>query len=303
MGRDFATKHLKDYDFNTQFKIDAARSASAFIAALDGLGSPVPEDRDDAESLLAHICAPSLAAKYIASTKQLDALNLRANFKLIPKSSSSSQSQSTSTSTSSSIIPSTTSTAIDLPKSPSSKALLASDPRFASLPPIPSHISSWHWIFGPCPPPPDHLYQHWLNFYTLVIPQDVSTLMEYHELKDIKNRAIDEGIFVRIYVSFDVNVAVTLSDVRTGIPVYKDVRKGFDLQVTSPHYTPWDEVLEPFAPGAGVEMGQGSFWKPNQRTEEWRLKWDWRVCDVDYLTYVPVGHSVNLWGGGGGSKQ
>ncbi|KAI9345018.1 hypothetical protein BDR26DRAFT_857106 [Obelidium mucronatum] len=192
---------------------------------------------------------------------------------------------------------------VDMPKIPHSQALIASDPRFAHLPKLKSHITSWHWIFGPCPPPPDHVYQHWLNFYSVIIPESVSNQMEYHELKDIKEEAVNNGIICRLYVSFDCPIEFSLIDLDTGIPIFKDTRPRFDLQFTSPHYSPWDDVLEPYTPAFGVEMGSGnpkngssSFWKPELRPEEWRLKWDWKVCDVDYLLYQPIGQSVNLWG-------
>ncbi|KAJ3071197.1 hypothetical protein HDU98_005679 [Podochytrium sp. JEL0797] len=291
MGRHFASLHLAQYDFDKEFKSDAARAATAFFAAVDSLDDASNNPNEDSLALLHHVCVPSLANQFTEATEALNKKGLSVRIKLLQSSHRSTHNHNQSSALAN------TSTAVDLPKSPTSLALLASDPRFAHVPTLKSHITHWHWLFGPSPPPPTHILQHWLNFYSLVIPEQDSHRIEYHELKEIKQSAIDAGIVARVYVHFDARVEFSLVDQRTGIPVLRDVRDGFDLQFTSPMFTPWDDVLEPYVPADGKPLGEGSLWKQNQREEEWRLKWDWRVCDVDYLKFVPVGHSLNLWGG------
>ncbi|KAJ3235724.1 hypothetical protein HDU81_000205 [Chytriomyces hyalinus] len=352
MGRHAASENMASYSFTNDFPLDATRAALAFADAitLHGLDA-------DSEAPFETAMAPSIAATFTNGAQALKGSNLRPVLRFLDAD----------------LLPFDS----DLPAdSPSSHVALASSPRYAHVKPFKSHITSWHWVYGPCPPPPGYLYQHWLNYYTLVIPQERADDVDYHQLKELKQQATEEGMFVRIYVSFDARVEFSLVDRTTGIPVYKDVRERIDLQFTSPHFTPWDDILEPYTPWDGVPVGvfdepetillnkasaaaavaehlalpsqknsEGvdasetlsatgsssvpssaasnssnslaergeqqpslhqkqqqmpsvkSMFTPRRREEEWRLKWDWRVCDVDYLLHVPVGHSIKLFGG------
>ncbi|KAI8831296.1 hypothetical protein BJ741DRAFT_617212 [Chytriomyces cf. hyalinus JEL632] len=353
MGRHAASENMASYSFTNDFPIDATRAALAFADAitLHGLDA-------DSETPFETAMAPSIAATFTNGAQALKGSNLRPVLRFLDVD----------------LLPFDSNLPAD---SVSSHGALASSPRYAHVKPFKSHITSWHWVYGPCPPPPGYLYQHWLNYYTLVIPQERADDVDYHQLKKLKQHATEEGMFVRIYVSFDARVEFSLVDRTTGIPVYKDVRDRIDLQFTSPHFTPWDEILEPYTPWDGVPVGVfdepetillnksssaatqhlalptqkiseavetsetlsaitspsssslystasdnssnslaerqeqqpslpqkrqqmpsvKSMFTPRRREEEWRLKWDWRVCDVDYLLHVPVGHSIKLFGG------
>ncbi|KAI8613280.1 hypothetical protein BC830DRAFT_1170370 [Chytriomyces sp. MP71] len=390
MGRHFASMHLGEYPLDADFGRDATRALASFVDWINLTGC-APVDAQNTEDLN-WVAAPSIADRFLQGAKTLHERGLRPFVRLLDAPLSNLKVNQ-----------------LEEQRFP----LCARHPRYEAINPLKTSITSWHWVFGPCPPPPDHVYQHWLNFYSLIIPASQADKMDYHQLKEIKQHAIDEGIFVRIYVHFDTRVEFSLVDAKSGIPVFKDVRKGIDIQFTSPHYTPWDDIMEPYAPWDGVPVGEfgvpvkpdarqsleppsmapqmldslpapklslfdaskksgetsadtnpyddpisfptlpsssssssstatdpfsettssvpstnanpssievtpakrriqapaleapslRNLFTPRAREEEMRLKWDWRVCDVDYLLYTPIGHSVNIWGSSSASRK
>ncbi|KAJ3119587.1 hypothetical protein HK100_000243 [Physocladia obscura] len=282
MGRHFATSLLATHGYRVDaafdraspanFRVDACRAAFAFVTALNDLSSFSTQTNDNSSSnkstnntdsantnyasaraLLAHVCAPSLAARFVSATAALTKRNLRVRISFPNTPTTPNQPPNPKH--------------VDLPLTNNSAALLASDPRFVNPPNLNPDFSSWHWVFGPLPNSSpnsntnDYVYQHWLDYYSLLIPREKASLLDYESLQKTRQAAIDDGIFVRIYLHFNVPVEFALLDATTGVPLLRDLRRdGFYLQLSSPHFSPFDDLLEPFAPHDGVSMGYGIGW-------------------------------------------
>ncbi|KAI8847938.1 hypothetical protein BC829DRAFT_444159 [Chytridium lagenaria] len=117
-------------------------------------------------------------------------------------------------------------------------------------------------------PTPSYVAQSWLGLFTLMIPgHDAGFTSQQHQRRVLK-AAEDDGCYIKVRCRVDAKVVMTVVDEKTGIPVLRDRRESVEMEFVSPHFSPWDEIFEE------VEGG-------------WRLKWCWRIADVDFL--------VGLW--------
>lgn len=150
----------------------------------------------------------------------------------------------------------------------SGHAALASQnltPRFrlGSRPHI--HVTGLHFTYGPYPPPPDHIYQDWFSFMTLVIPASDASFESHPRQSEILKKASEEGVFIRVQVRMNTDVTMELVDTTTQQVTFTDKRRFVDMEFMTPHFNPWDELSELDPEG------------------EWRLRWKWRLSDMDYL--------------------
>ncbi|KAJ3416599.1 hypothetical protein HDV05_000881 [Chytridiales sp. JEL 0842] len=126
-------------------------------------------------------------------------------------------------------------------------------------------ITSFHFTYGPYPPPPTHVPQTWVNMLTLLLPREDSLFVSQPRQKQLLKKAESEGCYMNIDVQVSgMDLEFVVKD-ENGIVLVRDKRDKMDLQVVSPHFTPWDEIFE-------LEEDGG-----------WRLRWEWRISDVDCL--------------------
>ncbi|KAL3895023.1 MAG: hypothetical protein SGCHY_004938 [Lobulomycetales sp.] len=126
-----------------------------------------------------------------------------------------------------------------------------------------------HLQYGPDTVPEGYIVQNWLGFLSLVIPKEEAEFHDYFRQKQVMNTAMEQGCFLRIdtRVVFREGHGIDFSivDTKRGLPVVRDKRDVMDLTWISPHFTKWDDVMQ------------------LQTDGEWALRWDWRICDVDFL--------------------
>ncbi|KAJ3307599.1 hypothetical protein HDU76_004512 [Blyttiomyces sp. JEL0837] len=150
------------------------------------------------------------------------------------------------------------------------KLLIKGEPRV--------RITSLYFTYGPYPAPETYVHQEWLNMLCLVIPEQDSEFISHPHQKKVMNKAMDDGVFIKIRTHVDVDMEFVVSD-QNDIPYIRDKRKSLEVEFISPHFTPWDEIFD------HVEGG------------DWKLKWDWRVSDVDGLlanSLPPVGKKARI---------
>ncbi|KAJ3083090.1 hypothetical protein HK102_001265 [Quaeritorhiza haematococci] len=134
--------------------------------------------------------------------------------------------------------------------------------------PLDIRVTGVNFTYGPYPPPPDHVVQNWWNFVNLVIPKEDSFFKSYPDQKRVMQRAMDEGVYIKVDTVLEAHVEFVLWDENGGagaMPLMRDRRKRIEIQFVSPHFNPWDEIFELDERG------------------KWRLRWQWRVSDIDHL--------------------
>lgn len=62
-----------------------------------------------------------------------------------------------------------------------------------------------------------------------------------------------------------MDIEYIVTDLKTGITILCDRRQNVNIEFISPHFGKWDEIF--------VLREDGT----------WKLKWEWRVSDIDYL--------------------
>ena len=122
-----------------------------------------------------------------------------------------------------------------------------------------------HLTFGPFPPPPDYVIQHWWSILSLVVPKEDSEFISHLQQKRVLKEAQEQGIFMRLNVRIMNRVEFKVIDSLSGVEIFSDTRDYVDLEFMSPHFNPWDELQDLDKKG------------------EWELKWKWRMSDVDFL--------------------
>ncbi|KAJ1559381.1 hypothetical protein HK405_010854 [Cladochytrium tenue] len=127
-----------------------------------------------------------------------------------------------------------------------------------------------HITFGPHPVPPGYARQDWFGFLTLHVPAEDAEFESQPRQKRVLQAAMDAGAYVRATVRVDWPVELAVRDARSGLLRLRDRRPFFHMQLVTPHFTPYDEVFEPIRGAEKYDRG-------------WRLKFDWRVADVDHL--------------------
>ncbi|KAJ3270929.1 hypothetical protein HDV01_007326 [Terramyces sp. JEL0728] len=131
--------------------------------------------------------------------------------------------------------------------------------------PINVVVTGAHLYYGPFPVPEGYAAQNWLGFLTLNIPEEYSHFENHNAQKELLKAASDEGVYFRIETIIETDIEIIVTDDTTGLPVLRDRRTRFGVTFTSPHFTPWDEIFD------------------LQPDYTWKLKWDWRISDVDGL--------------------
>ncbi|KAJ3256390.1 hypothetical protein HK103_005519 [Boothiomyces macroporosus] len=129
--------------------------------------------------------------------------------------------------------------------------------------PINVVVTGAHLYYGPFPAPEGYVAQNWLGFLTLIIPGEHSNFENHTRQKELLKSASDEGVYFRIDTIVETDIEIIVTDDSTGLPVLRDRRTRFGVTFTSPHFTPWDEIFD------------------LQPDYSWKLKWDWKMSDVD----------------------
>ncbi|TPX43730.1 hypothetical protein SeLEV6574_g04892 [Synchytrium endobioticum] len=124
---------------------------------------------------------------------------------------------------------------------------------------------STHLTYGPYPIPDGYVRQHWWDLMTLVVPQEEATFTTQQKQREILNRCIDQGTYIRVVAALDSEVEFSIWDVKNNVHLVLDKRHKILFEFSSPHFSAYDEVLELDEHG------------------KWRLRWQWRVSDIDYL--------------------
>ena len=122
-----------------------------------------------------------------------------------------------------------------------------------------------HLTFGPYPPPPDHVIQHWWSIMSLIVPKEDSEFISHLQQKRVLKEAQENGIFMRLNVRLMNNVEFRVVNSQSSEILFSDKRNFVDLEFMSPHFNPWDELQELDQEG------------------EWNLKWNWKLSDIDFL--------------------
>jgi hypothetical protein len=125
-------------------------------------------------------------------------------------------------------------------------------------------VTGFHFTYGPYPAPPKYVAQNWVNIITLVIPEEDSMFISQPHQKRLMKKAQDDGCYMKIDVQATMDIEFVVKD-KNDIPIIRDKRDRVDLQFVSPHFTPWDEIFDLQADGT------------------WRLRWAWRLSDIDHL--------------------
>ena len=108
-------------------------------------------------------------------------------------------------------------------------------------------------------------FQHYLVSLTLVVPQEDLNFTTQQKQREILDRCIDQGTYIRITAALDSIVQFSIWNVESNVQVVQDERHKIVLEFSSPHFSAYDEVLELDENG------------------RWKLRWQWRVSDIDYL--------------------
>ena len=119
--------------------------------------------------------------------------------------------------------------------------------------------------YGPFPPPYGYSIQHWFSFLSLVVPKEDQVFRNYPHQKEVLKRAKDDGVYLRINTTVSLPIQFSIIDNSTDVVKLQDRRNEFQMEFVSPHFTPWDEIFA------------------LQKDGSWKLKWRWRVSDIDYL--------------------
>ncbi|TPX36635.1 hypothetical protein SmJEL517_g01306 [Synchytrium microbalum] len=109
--------------------------------------------------------------------------------------------------------------------------------------------------------------QHWWGLMTLIIPLEDSKFTTQQGQREFLERCIDQGAYIKVIVALDSEADFAIMDVNNvdGAPLLRDSRQKIVLEFRSPRFSAYDEVLELDEKG------------------KWRLRWQWRVSDIDYL--------------------
>ncbi|KAI8909486.1 hypothetical protein BC831DRAFT_517813 [Entophlyctis helioformis] len=122
-----------------------------------------------------------------------------------------------------------------------------------------------HLTYGPYPVPHDYVAQDWFSFFRINVPREDSEFESHPRQKEVLKTAQDDGVFIRAKVVVDLPLEFVLTDTVSGIPLLRDRRDRIEVELVSPHFTPWDDVV------IGSEING------------WRLAFAWRVSDIDGL--------------------
>jgi hypothetical protein len=137
------------------------------------------------------------------------------------------------------------------------KFILHSEPKL--------HLKGINLTYGPYPPPSDYIIQHWWSVMTLVIPPEEAPFISADRQQEILKLASEDGVYIRINVQMNADIELLLVDSKSQKEFFKDKREFVDLEFTTPHFTPWDEVV-------GLD-----------KNGDWQLRWKWRLTDMDAL--------------------
>lgn len=167
-----------------------------------------------------------------------------------------------------------------------------------------TRLTSLHFHYGPYPIPPTYKLQTWGSM-TLAIPPTDAEFISYPHQRRVLAHAQDAGVFIRATVRVDAEIEFHVRDKASGISLVRDKRPFFHVQFISPHFTPFDEIFE-----VGEAENDNGIVTEDTRggAKGWRLKWRWRVSDVDHLleseNLVQKGEKVKInfrdrsWGEG-----
>ncbi|KAJ3155349.1 hypothetical protein HK101_001553 [Irineochytrium annulatum] len=125
-------------------------------------------------------------------------------------------------------------------------------------------VTGYHFTYGPYPMPEGYEAQNWMSFMTLVVPRESAAFTGYAEQKRVMKEAEKAGVYFKINCTVNARIEMIVRD-ENDIPLLRDRRDQIDMQFISPHFDPWDEIFELQPDGL------------------WKLRWTWRVSDIDYL--------------------
>ncbi|RKO99892.1 hypothetical protein CXG81DRAFT_27370 [Caulochytrium protostelioides] len=129
-------------------------------------------------------------------------------------------------------------------------------------------LTGLKFTYGPYPVPPGYIAQDWYTLITLVLPATEAAFGSYARQQALMQAAMEDGVYMRVDARCQLDLAVEVYEVATGRIVERGARrKTLDVQFTSPHYTPWDEIF------ALDDAGH------------WRLAWQWRLTDIDHTLF------------------
>ncbi|KAJ3112776.1 hypothetical protein HDU96_004191 [Phlyctochytrium bullatum] len=157
-------------------------------------------------------------------------------------------------------------------------------PASAPTPTPTVHVKSLYFTYGPYPVPPGYISQAWLGLFTIVIPEEDAHFVSHPRQKRVLRAAEDDGCYFTVRCRIPQTVYFRIVDEETGAVVLRDRREGVEVEFISPHFTPWDEIFELQPDGT------------------WKLRWMWRLSDVDSLLSSrvprPVATSIQVLMGG-----
>ena len=123
-------------------------------------------------------------------------------------------------------------------------------------------VNKLHFYYGPSPIPENYITQNWLDLISITLPQEDAVFESHGRQSELMQRAEKEGCYFRIDTTIDVDLEFTLFN-ENGLPLIRDCRSFVDVEFTSPHFTPFDEIFD------------------LQEDGTWKLGFPWRIVDID----------------------
>jgi hypothetical protein len=120
--------------------------------------------------------------------------------------------------------------------------------------------------------------------------------VNYPSQKELEKEAMDAGCYIKLDAIINFKQPLEMRVLKWNLEnggtceiVHTDRRKAMNIQFITPHFTPWDEIFE-LVPRGQEEESTATFMGIKREIPEddhgarrWRLRFDWRVSDVDYL--------------------
>jgi hypothetical protein len=109
---------------------------------------------------------------------------------------------------------------------------------------------------------PKYKSQQWFDFLTINLPEQHSIFHSHQRQNELLKIAKSQGVHFKINTTIQCDLQFAIFN-KNDLPLVRDQRDFINVDFTSPHFTPFDEIF--------VLQGDGS----------WRLCWDWKIVDID----------------------